>query len=89
MTEVKLYEVKHSYYCEEQNYFTNQSTTSQYGSWASFIEEEGTIDPDYNLLFRWDWLEEDKLKVFWMTQRKGFHRTSIISEKMNLKLENG
>ena len=92
---MKLWEIKHPYYCEEQQYFTNQSTTGKYKSWSEFIENEGNNDPDYNLLFRWDWSETEikndidysedenyrngELKLYWMLQRKGFHRSSIIS----------
>jgi len=51
-------------------------------------------DMDYNLLFRFDWIEQDddcnetfngdvnyrngKLKLFWLGQRKGLYRWSIV-----------
>lgn len=89
-----LWEVEHRYYCNEGNYFDN-STVARHESWADFVEENGDPDPDYNLLFRWDWDEVDgetmaptfngdpyyrngKLKLFWMGQRKGLYRCSII-----------
>lgn len=55
-----LWEVKHSYYCTEGQYFANQSehqTIWQFKSWADFLAEMGAADMDYNLLFRWDWDE--------------------------------
>lgn len=81
-----LWEVEHDYYCTEHNYFNNDCV-SEYDSWTDFFEAEGGNDLDYNLLFRWDWkpknvedeVEHDKLCMFWMTQRKGYNRCSIIS----------
>lgn len=81
-----LWEVKHSYYCNEGNYYSNDCGT-EYRSFADFLEEMGAADKDYNLLFRWDWVENDDedapawngdvnyrngvLKLFYMQQRKG------------------
>lgn len=89
-----LWEVGHSYYCNDGNYFTNESVCGEYTSWASFIAEYKDADMDMNLLFRWDWREgEDwdlepfngdinyrngKLLIFWMGQRKGIYRCSSI-----------
>ncbi|MBK9497393.1 MAG: hypothetical protein IPO08_23305 [Xanthomonadales bacterium] len=89
-----LWEADHSYYCNEGNYFANDTCEAYYKSFADFIAAEGDIDPDYNLLFRWDWIEGDgegepnfngdnnyrngKLKLFWMGQRKGLYRWSIV-----------
>lgn len=89
-----LYEIEHPYYCNEGNYFSgSQSTIAEYKSWSEFLDEEGDSDFDMNLLFRWDWEEggEDepkyngdpnyrngRLKLFWMGQRKGLYRWSIV-----------
>lgn len=59
MTQKHLWEVKHSYYCNEGNYFSRESCESYYKSFADFLEEYGDCDMDYNLLFRWDWDEQD------------------------------
>lgn len=96
----KLYEVKHEYYCAETNYFATLSEEffTEYSCWNDFIEVWGypkkDIDLNYNLLFRFDWIEEDedgepnfngdecyrngKLKLFWMGQRKGLYQWTII-----------
>lgn len=54
-----LWEVDHSYYCNESNYFApgREQPTAHYKSWADFISEEGDSDLDMNLVFRWDWRE--------------------------------
>ena len=49
-----LWEVKHDYYCEEGNFFANDTVT-RYGTWPEFFAAEGGSDMDYNLVFRWDW----------------------------------
>lgn len=57
-----LWEVDHPYYCTEGGYFHSQAqhkTVHEFKSWSSFIAEMGEADPDYNLLFRWDWSEND------------------------------
>lgn len=89
-----LWDVAHAYYCNEGNYYTNESVEGKYPSFGDFLAEEGDADMDYNLLFRWDWLEQNdngdcnfngdiyyrngKLKLFWMGQRKGLYRYSTI-----------
>lgn len=75
-----LWEVEHSYYCNEGNYFSNDCG-SHFKSWSDFLAEMGDADKDYNLLFRWDWSMEHesddanyrngKLSLFYMQQRKG------------------
>lgn len=88
-----LWEVSHSYYCNQGNYFNNDCG-KKYKSFADFLTEEGNNDMDYNLIFRWDWSEDDgngnstfngdryykngKLKLFWMGQRKGLYRYTIV-----------
>ena len=89
-----LWEAKHPYYCNEGNYYARESCEAYYKSWADFMEEEGAADKDYNLVFRFDWDENDgeddptfngdtnyrngKLKLFYMGQRKGLYRWSIV-----------
>jgi hypothetical protein len=91
-----LWEVDHPYYCNQGNYFATggQETSTRYKSWAEFFTEEGDCDPDYNLLFRWDWQEGELcdaaefngdvnyrngvLLLFWMGQRKGLYRWSEV-----------
>lgn len=89
-----LWEIDHSYYCNEGNYFSNKSCESYYKSWFEFAQEEKDADFDMNLVFRFDWVENDeddnptfngdpnyrngKLKIFWMGQRKGLYRWSIV-----------
>lgn len=89
-----LWEVGHAYYCNEGNYYTSESVEGRYLSFADFLAAEGDSDMDYNLLFRWDWDEQNddgqetfngdnyyrngRLKLFWMGQRKGLYRYSTI-----------
>ncbi len=91
-----LWECGHAYYCNEGNYFArgDQQPYCHYKSFADFLEEEGDSDFDYNLLFRFDWIEEDGngkptfkgdnnyrngvLKLFWIGQRKGLYRWTTI-----------
>jgi hypothetical protein len=56
-----LWEVDHDYYCEQSNYYApgREQPFQEYGSLAGFLAEEGESDMDYNLVFRWDWREED------------------------------
>lgn len=82
-----LWEAKHSYYCNEGNYYTNDRELGpHYKRWADFLDEWGDADLDYNLVFRWDWQEDEDapfngdvnyrngiLKVFIMGQRKGLY----------------
>lgn len=78
-----LWEANHPYYCQEGNYYSNECHF-QYDSWDEFFGELGNSDPDYNLVFRWDWEkpnpddfseeeivpEYDTLKIFIVGQRK-------------------
>lgn len=93
---MKLWEASHRYYCNEGNYFArgDQQPTCRYRSWGEFLSEEGDSDPDYNLLFRWDWREGEDydlapyngddnyrnglLMLFWMGQRKGLYRWTEV-----------
>lgn len=90
----RLWEVKHPYYCNLGNYYSNEPG-AEHKSWAEFIEENGDSDFDMNLVFRFDWREEDeetgdnnykgdpnyrngKLEIFWMGQRKGLYRFTVV-----------
>lgn len=87
MTDRHLWEVDHSYYCAEGNYFkTGQHTL--FASWADFAEETlfFTGDRDQNFLIRWDWQTDrtpgeppvlcidgaDRLLLFFVLQRKAW-----------------
>jgi hypothetical protein len=88
-----LWEASHPYYCQDGNYCMN-GAHHEYKSWAEFIDDNGDADPDYNLVYRFDWLEgEDAgamsfngdvnyrngvLKVYWMGQRKACARSSAV-----------
>jgi hypothetical protein len=73
-----LWEAKHAYYCNDANYYS-RDTINKYPSWETFLEAEGDCDPDYNLLFRWDWSRKEKiLRLYWMGQRKGLFRSTMI-----------
>lgn len=88
-----LWEGEHTYYCNEGNYYSN-SCGGRFYSFKEFLSEWGEADFDYNLLFRWDWIDSEKenlelededkmesdlLKIFWMLQRKGDYRYCIIN----------
>ena len=91
-----LWEIKHSYYCNEGNYYASfkDCPGGHYKSWAEFHTEFKDVDKDYNLLFRWDWVEGEEhdltpyngddyyrnghLKIFWLHQRQGLYRWDII-----------
>lgn len=79
-----LWEVKHPYHCNPQ-YVSNWNT------WKDFLAEFGDSDPDYNLVFRWDWLKagnlhgltHDEVHIHMVAQRKGFvftAKTKVSSE---------
>jgi hypothetical protein len=58
-----LWDHGHPYYCSEGCYYTRGTEWSQvhadWDSWESFLADWGDVDPDYNLLFRWDWEKAD------------------------------
>lgn len=84
-----LWECEHSYYCSTQTYNISEEPL-RYKSFADFLNEEGDADFDMNLVFRWDWSEEEipftgddhyrngELFIFWMGQRKGLFRCTIV-----------
>lgn len=85
---MRLWEAKHPYYCNENNFYANGCCTS-YESWACFFEayDPAETDFDYNLVFRWDWaapapddrIQQHRLTVFWMGQRRGRFWSSIVN----------
>lgn len=83
----KLWDVEHPYSSSECNYYSNDQTY-HYSSWDNFFNEWGKADPDYNLVFRFDWKEpEDNhygeghgLHIFWIQQRKGIYSCTIIND---------
>lgn len=58
MSAKHLWEVDHAYYCSENNYYSNECHF-QFKSWQDFMDEMDDADLDYNLIFRWDWKEND------------------------------
>lgn len=56
-----LWEVEHSYYCNEGNYYApgNDQPTASYKTFGEFLASEGDSDFDMNLLFRFDWRESE------------------------------
>ncbi|WP_424863080.1 hypothetical protein [Streptomyces sp. MMS24-I29] len=53
-----LWEIDHPYYCTEGNYYKNGNHLT-YDNWADFHAEWGDLNPDVNLVFRWDWQRAD------------------------------
>ena len=91
MSTPKLWEIEHSYYASESNYFSNDYTT-RYGDWAEFVDSEGRNDADLNCLFRWDWQRSDPsdyeddpedappdcVQLTFILQRKGIYRVVFV-----------
>lgn len=77
-----LKNANHSYYCNDNNYYSNDSVFT-FHTFADLLDEMGSSDMDYNLLFRWDIKAkyddesgddiegEYSLFLYWMHQRKG------------------
>lgn len=58
MTDKNLWQSKHPYHGTSGCYYAPATECHQtYQSWGAFAEEWGDADLDYNLLYRWDWLE--------------------------------
>lgn len=84
-----LKNAKHSYYCNDNNYYSNDSVFT-FDTFAEFLDEMGKADMDCNLLFRWDvkakYCEETEddlegeysLFLYWMHQRKGRFVVNIV-----------
>lgn len=54
-----LWEVDHPYHCNEGNYFSNDCGDTEHKNWSEFLSAHGESDLYLNLVFRWDWREED------------------------------
>lgn len=89
MTDIRvrpLWEPEHPYYAQEGNFFNNDCHAS-YSSWAEFLENDGSEDLDYNLVYRWDWQVPEpgegpalppgveRLLLFFIGQRKALARS--------------
>ncbi|AFC22722.1 hypothetical protein VchM-138_0043 [Vibrio phage vB_VchM-138] len=79
--------VDHPYYCSTINYYNNDSNLV-FNTMTEFLDEFENMDPDLNLMFRWDVKrDEDEgdgyyAECFIMLQRKGiFPPCSIKSFK--------
>lgn len=87
MLEIK--ETNHSYYCSESNYYVdgyNNFGRNNYEDFKTFLNDwclnDGTIDWDYNLCFRYDIHQKQtgetvdgfELWLFFILQRKGIYR---------------
>lgn len=60
-----LWDIEHSYYCEDQNWRGNGGDDGipsfyEYDSWKEFYDVWGNADEDMNLIFRWDWKKKQK-----------------------------
>jgi hypothetical protein len=93
---MELKTTKHSYYCNDGNYY-NSNSLAEYDTWQDFKDEwfllkVDSIDHDYNHCFRFDIVNqfdfetdeeiEDKfsLKLYYMLQRKGNFTPVTIRE---------
>lgn len=56
-----LWEIEHSYYCNEGNYYApgREQPGSEWKSWTDFYNEFKDADFDYNYLIHFDWDESD------------------------------
>lgn len=54
-----LWEINHPYYCAKRNYFApgKEQPVQQFSCLSDFLSAEGEMDPDLNLVFRFDWEE--------------------------------
>lgn len=88
---LELKATNHRYYCSESNYYVGGRDNfgrCDYENWEDFKEEwlftDGTLDDDYNHLFRFDIVEKEdslsrfSLHLFFILQRKGIYRPVFI-----------
>lgn len=82
---------RHPYYCCDVNYYSNKAAQRN-ETFEEFLDEWSGADLDYNLLFRWDVIENDEdekentyfFKAFFILQRKGIFmpvHVDVIEEK--------
>lgn len=92
-TDTRLWDIDHPYYATQGNYFSNDYH-AEYDSWTEFLAEQGDMDLDLNLLYRWDWqvpdpdyyeageeLPAETLDLFYVGQRKAIHRSVSVEVK--------
>lgn len=85
-----LWTFKHPYYAQEGNYFSKDCHQT-YESFDAFLEAEGDVNIDYNLLYRWDWHrrdidpeyedagdKRDEILFFFIGQRKAIARSVSV-----------
>jgi len=83
MSTQKLWETKHPYHCSESG--------DDFQSWQDFIDEWDDADADMNLLFRFDFLDNEDYQEEWQLfegerlirlnyihQRKGYVSTQTV-----------
>lgn len=78
--EFKDLKVKHPYYCNDNNYYSNDAREVS-ENWEDFISRWGDADVEYNHVFRFDIQENENdegigqgtyyAEIFIMLQRKG------------------
>lgn len=78
----KLFEVEQPYYCSESNFFATPNQNAElyirFNSLDEYLAEAETLDGELNLLFRWDWKEDDHLLLHIFLQRKGYKITHDV-----------
>lgn len=90
-----LWDIKHPYYCEDTNFSGRDKNGEEFKSWSEFMASNGDADPDYNLVFRFDWREGEgwnltefngdvnyrngEVMICWMGQRHGIYRWSKVA----------
>ena len=57
--------IKHPYYANDCNYYSNDAG-AEYSTWADFYEEFEDADVDMNLFYRWDINKRDKRERYYM-----------------------
>ncbi len=89
--------VKHPYYCETSNYYSN-APHLVWETMTEFLDEYEQADIDMNLIFRWDVINrsEDEVgqdagryraEVFMMHQRKGIFAPHDINHVNEVEVE--
>lgn len=73
-----LWEVKHSYYFNEGNYYSN-NCHHEYKKWTDFFDGWGDSDLDMNYVARWDWIEyEEPVDDYY---RGGCFKVQIVGQR--------
>lgn len=73
--------VKHPFYCNGSNYYSNEPK-EVFNCASDFMDEYDSADIDMNLIFRWDVHQHDDgtywVEAFIMQQRKGIFKPILI-----------